>query len=292
VTGGQRDALDSAELAIVALEADAVARAVSKAARLRGYRAETLTPLEYAATVDVRVGGETVLVEPDVPLLLRAPSIGQDHSPDAEFLVAEASAVMHSAAALQRSVVINRPSAVARFGRTSGLLDHALRAATIDPELAEVVRRERFTSRFPSGAEALEVEEVGTGDAAWVPEQPHGAGPYRARGGRREDDQAVVVVLGGRWWARRPAFSARHDLGPRSAAVLAALDLTFGSVHWQVADEDQGAAIDRVSALPGAVDLEPFLFAVSDRLVDLLVEERGGRRCFNAEASQPRAART
>ena len=226
------------DLLVVAEPGDVLARAVTRRARERGAEVAHLAPLAAAAALTLTVDGGRARVTPRVPVLLRSTAARADGGGTA-FARREAQSHLWGACALMDRPVVNRPGA---FG-LAGLFADSLPVSEL--RARRLPCTERYTSEPPGGADGeLCVQDLGTFDTAVLPDLPAGDGPFRSRAMPAAVQRAVVVV-GERAWA-----GGDEELGARSVAVAARLELDLAVLTWSLGEDGRTAALARIDPFP------------------------------------------
>jgi len=194
--------------------------------RSRGRRIEWLDFAEAANLFRVSRQGLTCTVYPDLPTILRLPHSDRAwDDADQQFHRAERRSLVWAAAALMKSVVINRPNV------------HGF--AACGSSSAHVIRH-----RLGLSVGALEVcasecpDPMGEAAHWWTESAREGfarpwhdsaiTGPFRAGAVHADDEQSLVIVAGAEV-LRAPT----HQLRQASAEACRKLGLGFAAVSWR-----------------------------------------------------------
>jgi hypothetical protein len=238
----------AAGVLIVAGKKDRVADRLRRDLERIGRRAEILDGPSAARLFTIRVQPSGATVKPSPPMFVRASAWWyNDSSADADerFLRAEAYAAFWAAAALSKSVVINR---IARSGGGGRLTAGALAAAmgALDAAARDI---------YASGPEFI---ENSCGEAIWGEDCEFRIGsiselrpgePLRARKVNPTALYEIVTVVGDRaFCATADPRSAELDLADRSAALCRRVDTHFATITW---------AIDELGATPVRLNPSP-----------------------------------
>jgi hypothetical protein len=236
------------EIMIVADSHDRFASQFGDDARTAGWGVARVSYTEASQLLSVSRRGETAVVDPSLPMLLRlpwAPNPWADS--ERQFHRAEICSLVWAAAALNAAPVINRPDA---FGFTS----RSSLTASVAYWRAEHGHREAetFASHVP--------EPAGPADQWWVERQTDrltmpwknwgsGRGPYRAGRVIPESTLATVATVAGEAFMDESPHP-EADIAARSVRITRALGLVFAVVTWRLSHEDGAAEFVRINPHP------------------------------------------
>lgn len=230
---------------LVGASTDAVLGRVREELERRGHHAAVFDPQVYARLVSVTISGRRVLVEPDVPLLLR--SVDPQTKTRETDRVSQALAL---AGALSASPVVNRPAPRLPPAPSSReIIEYLMGTERLDRSLFV---EERRRDGGPMDRAAFEQEPLPDRNGR----EPGTAVRFRERMPPGWAYQKALVV-GERCWLYHETLEASSEIRRLSLETASAAGLAFCCLYWRT------AAAGRERAGPGRPDLQLGLARIS-----------------------------
>ncbi|QLE57059.1 hypothetical protein [Nostoc sp. TCL26-01] len=239
------------DLIIVGDQSDRFCTEVLDLVQQIGYTADILNIYDAARLFSVGVEDGQVCVTPDIPLLLRIqPPSTIRKSFDDSFMYGECLSTLWAAATLNKSTVINRPTANGIWGKTSySSVLTAMRGGWRDNDI------ELFSSQILLPAtqklnQQWYVQDLSTYNTTAYPNIPPGEGAYRGRWADFDPGYEVVVVLDNQAWRSTNVPLEHLLLEEKSISLIRNLDLTFATVTWSISENLEDATLARIDPFP------------------------------------------